>query len=535
MLEIVLITLALLAAIAAAIGVWRTPPAAPPPDFEPLLKRLEETERRLADELSRVREANERGVREAADAQARALAEARTALAEAQGGKLDAFAKVQADTLQAARAAQDQRLDALRETIGALQANLLELARAQSEKSAAAAASLQEKITASLTALGEKLSEGQSLARRDQTESLSKFGERQQELGAAQSKAMADLQAALAKRFEEMREAQARLFAELQEQVRATLEKLRADNEQKLEKMRATVDEKLQATLETRLGQSFKQVSERLEQVHKGLGEMQTLASGVGDLKRVLTNVRSRGTFGEVQLGVLLEQVLTTGQYVANVATVPGSSERVEFAIRLPGRDDDGAVVLLPIDAKFPQEDYLRLQEAFEAGDAAGMDAARKALRTRLMTEGQKIRDKYISPPHTTDFAILFVPTEGLFAEALRLDGLVEELQKRHTVTLAGPTTLYALLNSLSMGFRTLAIEKRSSEVWKVLGAVKTEFGKFGDSLDAVSKKLSEASSKIDYAAQRSRVMERKLKGVESLPADEARALLPEAEAEPDE
>ncbi|HEY3296614.1 MAG TPA: DNA recombination protein RmuC [bacterium] len=317
----------------------------------------------------------------------------------------------------------------------------------------------------------------------------------------------------------------------LMAQIRLSLDAMRADNESKLEKIRATVDEKLQTTLENRLGESFKLVSERLELVHKGLGEMQSLASGVGDLKRVLTNVRSRGTFGEVQLAALLEQVLTPAQYDCNCATIPGSSERVEFAIRLPGRDDDTSIVHLPIDAKFPQEDYLRLQDAYEAGDQAALDAARKALRTRLLNEAATIRAKYVSPPHTTDFALLFLPTEGLYAEVLRIGGVAEAMQTDQHVILVGPTTLYAVLSSLQMGFRTLAIEKRSSEVWTILAAVKTEFGKFGESLSAVSRKLQEASNKIEDSAKRSRAVERTLRQVEALPEHEAVRLIPPTEA----
>lgn len=321
-------------------------------------------------------------------------------------------------------------------------------------------------------------------------------------------------------------EAQGRVQLEatdrLMSQIRQGLDAMRADNEAKLEKIRATVDEKLQTTLENRLGESFKLVSERLELVHKGLGEMQSLASGVGDLKRVLTNVRSRGTFGEVQLAALLEQVLTPAQYECNCVTIPGSSERVEFAVRLPGRDDDNTIVRLPIDAKFPQEDYLRLQDAYEAGDQVALDAARKALRARLLNEAATIRTKYVSPPHTTDFAMLFVPTEGLYAEILRMGGVAETMQTEQHVILVGPTTLYAVLSSLQMGFRTLAIEKRSSEVWKILAAVKTEFGKFGESLSVVSRKLQEASNKIEDSAKRSRAVERTLRDVEVLPEHEA-------------
>ena len=291
--------------------------------------------------------------------------------------------------------------------------------------------------------------------------------------------------------------------------------------------MRATVDEKLHATLEQRLGESFKQVAERLEQVHKGLGEMQTLARDVGSLNRVLSNVKTRGIFGEVQLAGLLEQVFTPEQYATNMATVPGSSERVEFAIRLPGQRDDGQPLWLPIDAKFPREDYERLLDAQERADAPAMELAAKAIETRLRLEARTIRDKYIAPPHTTDFAILFVPTEGLYAEALRRPGLVQAMQRDCKVMLAGPTTLLATLSSLQMGFRTLALEKRSAEVWEVLGAVKTEFGKFGDVLARTRKKLEEATNTIDQAQTRTNVMTRRLKAVEAMPEARVLQLLP--------
>lgn len=303
------------------------------------------------------------------------------------------------------------------------------------------------------------------------------------------------------------------------------LKSLQTDNSAQLEKMRATVDEKLQATLETRLAQSFTQISERLEAVQRGLGEMQTLATGVGDLKRVLTNVKTRGIFGEAQLAALLAETLTPEQYATNVATVPGSTARVEFAIRLPGGTGAGEV-LLPIDAKFPREDFERLLDAQENADAAGEAAARQALVRRIEAEAGDICDKYLAPPHTTDFAILFLATESLYAEVLRQPGLFERIQAKYNVTLAGPTTLAALLNSLRMGFRTLAIEQRSSEVWQVLGAVKTEFGKFAAVLEKTRKQLDTARNTIDTAGVRTRAIERKLRGVESLPEPEADAML---------
>ena len=311
-------------------------------------------------------------------------------------------------------------------------------------------------------------------------------------------------------------------FERLKMAVEGRLAAIQADNANKLEEMRRTVDEKLHATLEQRLGESFKLVSERLEQVHRGLGEMQSLAAGVGDLKRVLTNVKTRGTWGEVQLSALLEQLLTADQFAANVATRPGSGERVDFAIRLPGKDD-GAVVWLPIDAKFPIEDYQRLIDAVEP---VAIEEAAKAIETRLKNEARSIRDKYVAPPHTTDFAVLYLPIEGLYAEALRRPALSETLQRDYRVTLAGPTTLAAMLNSLQMGFRTLAIEQRSAEVWAVLGAVKTEFGKFGEALAHTKKKLDEASNSISKAEVRTRQLSRKLKEVEALPAADSEQLI---------
>jgi DNA recombination protein RmuC len=317
--------------------------------------------------------------------------------------------------------------------------------------------------------------------------------------------------------------------------IRGTLEsKLKAiqdDNAAKLEQMRATVDEKLQATLETRLGQSFELVSKRLEEVQRGLGEMKELANGVGDLKRVLSNVKTRGTFGEVQLGSLLEQMLVAEQYASNVATVPGSNDRVEFAIRLPGQSSD-THVWLPVDAKFPREDYERLLDAQERADAVAAELAASALERRIRDEAKSIRAKYVSPPHTTDFAILFLPTEGLYAEVLRRPGLFEALQRDHRVTIAGPTTFSALLNSLQMGFRTLAIEKHSSEVWHLLGAVKNEFGKFAGVLEKTKKKLTEASNVIDQAGVRSRAIERKLRDVGTLDAESGQLALDVAPAE---
>jgi len=334
------------------------------------------------------------------------------------------------------------------------------------------------------------------------------------------------MQQLIADQLRGLGEANANRLAEVRGTVQTQLASLQEGNERKLEQMRATVDEKLHATLEQRLGESFKQVAERLEAVHQGLGDMRNMARDVGSLNRVLTNVKTRGLIGEYQLGNLLEQVFTPEQYGANVETVPGSGARVEFAIRLPGRRDDGAPLWLPIDAKFPREDYERLLDAQDRADPVAAESAAKAIESRLRLEAKTIREKYIAAPHTTDFGILFVPTEGLYAEALRRPGLVEALQREHRITLAGPTTLLATLNSLQMGFRTLALERRSAEVWEVLGAVKSEFQKFGDVLAKTKKKLDEASNQIDLAQTRTNVMVRKLKSVESLPDAHAKALL---------
>ncbi|MDE2079939.1 MAG: DNA recombination protein RmuC [Burkholderiales bacterium] len=364
------------------------------------------------------------------------------------------------------------------------------------------------------------LAQGGEVAR-TQNEQIDSF---RTQLAATQTQTEAALRRfseTLAEQLQRLSEANERRLLALQE-----------GNEKKLDQMRATVDEKLQATLEQRLGASFKQVAERLEQVHKGLGEMQSLARDVGSLNRVLTNVKTRGVFGEVQLAALLEQVFTPEQYATHVATVPGSNERVEFAIRLPGRGatqgaGSDAPLWLPIDAKFPREDYERLLDAAERADAPAAEVAGRAIEQRLRQEARSIREKYVAPPHTTDFAILFVPTEGLYAEALRRPGLAEALQREHKVMLAGPTTLLALLNSLQMGFRTLVLEKRSAEVWEVLGAVKTEFAKFGEVLARTRKKLEEASNTIDLAETRTRAMARQLRSVEALPEVRSAQLLP--------
>jgi DNA recombination protein RmuC len=328
------------------------------------------------------------------------------------------------------------------------------------------------------------------------------------------------------RQIEVLTESNTRRLLEVRVALETKMRELQADNGQRLEEMRKTVDEKLHETLETRLTESFRQVSERLERVHQGLGEMQQLALGVGDLKRVLTNVKTRGTWGEVQLEMLLEQILTPEQYAKNVETIPGSNARVEFALKLPGQREGGPPVWMPIDAKFPKEQYERLLEAADSADAEGVAAAGRELERAVRGEAKTIAEKYLSPPLTTDFAILFLPTEGLYAEVMRRPGLADELQRVNRVSIAGPSTLTALLNSLQMGFRTLALEKRSSEVWQVLGAVKTEFAKFGDVLAATKTTLERAARNIESAEVRSRQMARKLKSVEALPSEAALLML---------
>lgn len=331
----------------------------------------------------------------------------------------------------------------------------------------------------------------------------------------------------LTTQLQSVSESNARRMVEVRETLEKQLAQLQQTNSAKLDEMRKTVDEKLQTTLETRLGESFKQVADRLEQVHKGLGEMQTLAQGVGDLKHLLTNVKTRGIFGEAQLSALLEQVFTVDQYAAQVITRRGGKNPVDFAIKLPGRSDAGDPLWLPIDAKFPNEDYERLLDAQQRADVLGAEVAGKALEVRIRLEARSISEKYIEPPYTTDFAILFLPTEGLYAEVLRRPGLMESLQRDHRITLAGPTTLLAMLTSLQMGFRTLALEKRSSEVWQVLGAVKTEFSKFGDVLAKVKSQTETVLNTLSSAEQRSRVMGKALRNVEALPDAESARLIP--------
>jgi DNA recombination protein RmuC len=412
------------------------------------------------------------------------------------------------DSARGTRSELSQSLATFQQTLLAQASDVARTQNEQIDSFRTQLAAMQQLVSDTLATTTHVLAGQAQAAREAQDAALHRFGQAQAE----QLRTLADTND---KRVAEMRQA-----------VEDKLAAIQADNGQRLEQMRATVDEKLHATLEQRLGESFKQVADRLEQVHKGLGEMQVLARDVGSLNRVLTNVKTRGIFGEVQLAGLLEQVFTPEQYATNVATVPGSAERVEFAIRLPGQRSDGAPLWLPIDAKFPREDYERLLDAQERADPVAAEVSAKAIENRLRLEARTISEKYVAPPHTTDFAILFVPTEGLYAEALRRPGLMESLQREHKVMLAGPTTLLATLNSLQMGFRTLALEKRSAEVWEVLGAVKTEFASFAAVLAKTRKKLDEASNTIELAERRTRVMVRELRTVEALPSDRAQALL---------
>lgn len=363
----------------------------------------------------------------------------------------------------------------------------------------------------------DEASKNSKAQREELNESVLKLGDQLTNTIGEISKRQKDQLDIFSKQINTLTQSNEQKLDKLQEKVESQLKEIQDKNEKKLEEMRHTVDEKLHATLEKRLGESFKLVSDRLEAVREGLGEMRNLAIGVGDLKKVLTNVKTRGTWGEIQLENLIEQILALDQYEKNVATKKGSGDRVEFAIKMPGRSENkDGTCWLPIDAKFPMEDYQRLLAAQELGDINLIEEASKALEVRIRGEAKSIFDKYIDPPNTTDVAILFLPIEGLFAEVLRRPGLFERLQNDYKVIIAGPTTLTAILNSLHMGFRTLAIEKRSSEVWSLLGAVKTEFGKFGEVLEKTQKKLQEASNTIDDASKRTRAIERKLKSVET-------------------
>jgi DNA recombination protein RmuC len=503
-------------------------------------RTVERTERGLRDEIGRNRE-------EAA-AQARGLREELThivgALSDSLMKQVTDMAALEQQRHGQLRQGVEERLQTLNDSLVRTTNELTEMQRRQTEATAAELTATRKSLEERHDAMRMRVEERLAAI---QQENLHAMEQMRQDAASAAESARTEITNALhgfnesvVKSMAEMGHGQANQLGRLTEVTDQKLETVRAavddrlkalqeDSAGKLESIRRTVDEQLQGTLEKRLGESFRLVSERLEQVHKGLGEMQTLATGVGDLKKVLSNVRARGTWGEVQLGALLEDVLSPDQYDRNVATT-GGTERVEFAIRFPGPVSD-ASVWLPIDAKFPQEDYLRLVEAAERGDATEVEACSRQLEQRISASARDIRDKYVAPPMTTDFGVMYLPTESLYAEVLRRPGLVESLQREYRIAVAGPTTLAAFLNSLRLGFRTLAIQKRSSEVWELLGAVKTEFGKYSEVLDKLKKKLQEAANTVDKSLTRTRVIERKLRDVEALPSSDVAGLLPDVES----
>lgn len=485
--------LSAVAALMAAVAAFRTRESRPAPalvdalddlrrDLVGLRSDLAEDARRARDEAG----THSRSLREEVDARLERLGASLTAVLARTGGQQGEKIETVAAHVRTLADANERRLAEMR------------------ERSDAAGKTLREEVGRQVGSFGVLLRDTLSTGAAAQAEKLEAVGGTVRQL--VQSNAEAQ--------------------EKLRETVHGRLETLRRDNAEKLEEMRRTVDEKLQGTLEERLGEKFKLVSDQLANVFKSVGEMQVLAQGVGDLKRVLTNVKSRGTWAEVSLGGLLEQILAPDQFVRNVETVPGSGERVEFAIRLPGGEDSERGVLLPIDAKFPTEDYERLLEASDRCDPVAVEAALKGLEIRIRQEGAKICSKYVSPPATTDFGILYLPTEGLYAEVIRRPGLVDHLQGKCRIVVAGPTVLLAILNSLRMGFRTLAIQQRSSEVWQTLSAVRTEFSSYGQVLDKVKKKLVEAGNHIDTVSRRGRAIERKLSGVDRLPEQEAKEIL---------
>lgn len=502
---LIVCVLLLLAALGLLVLLWRRPAGAV--DFAPVLARVEGVERLLAQVEKGLRDEAARGRAEAAEQSRGLREEVQRALKLATDSLVQSVDRIsQAQQVRLEDFA--KRLEALKESNDGAGAKL----RMELAQHLGAFKESQEKRLNENAALVEQKFE--SFGRK-----LGEFTERSSEEARVARTELAQQLTALGERNEKKSE-------ELRTTVEGRLKELQTENGNKLEEMRKTVDEKLQGTVEKRFTESFKLVSDRLEQVHKGLGEMQSLASGVGDLRRVLTNVKTRGTWGEMQLGNLLEQILAPDQFARNVRTNPASSENVEFAIKLPGRDEGAKAVWLPIDAKFPKEDYERLVDAAERGDAEAVEAAGKQLEARVRAQARDIRDKYVAPPHSTDFGLMYLPTEGLYAEVLRRPGLADAIQRESRVVIVGPTTLAALLNSLQMGFRTLAIQQRSSEVWKVLGAVKADFGKFSDLLEKVKRKIDETGNTIEDAAQRSRQIEKKLRKVEELPAAEAAALL---------
>lgn len=456
---------------------------------------------------------------EATEASAAARSESRQQFGEFQQGMRTAF--------DDARGAQTEQIKAISTTLAefgtAVSAHLNTIRELVDSRLREAAEAADGRITRLRTELTENATLGRTENRQQFTEFQSAIKNVLSESQQSQSSQLSDF----AQRLKELNTAVTEQLDRIRQTVEQRLTELQTQNATKLDEMRQTVDQRLQTTLEQRLGESFKIVSESLERVSVGLGEMQSIAAGVGDLKKVLTNVKTRGTWSEFQLGALLEQMLTPDQYASNVAPNPATADRVEFAVKLPGKAAADQPVWLPIDAKFPVEDYQRLLEASERADVEGIASAGNALEVRLRAAAKDISTKYVAAPYTTDFAILYLPTEGLYAEALRRPGLVESLQRQYRILIAGPMTLAALLNSLQMGFRTLAIQQRSSEVWEVLGAVKTEFGKFGEVIAKVKKKLDEASSQIDQTGVRSRAIERRLRSVETLPAEDVARLLP--------
>jgi DNA recombination protein RmuC len=502
--------LVLLAAILALqiLAVSRSAKVELPPlqgTFQSLKETSERTESAVRHEIARNREELSNSSRQAR---------------EELNQRISDFSRATDDRLASMREAIEQRLLALKDDCGE---KLEKIQLESSSASAKASKGVQEQLQALSRVMRDEVGASLKLLGDTLVSSVT-------QLGQAQSKQME----AFAGQMQRLTELNQRKLEELKSGVEQKLTSIQHDNARQLEQMRQTVDEKLQGTLERRLGESFRQVSERLEQVHKGLGEMQVLATGVGDLKKVLSNVSTRGAWGETRLSAMLEQVLTPDQYDQNVAT-KDLGERVEFAIRLPGRSEEqGDHVWLPIDAKFPIEDYHRLLEAQESADTDAIDTAARQLENRMKACAASICEKYLNPPRTTDFAILFLPVEGLFAEVVRRNGLLEFLQREFHVAVAGPTTLWSLLNSLQLGFRTLAIQRRSSEVWKLLSAVKTEWSRYGDLLDKVQKKLQEASNTIDDAARRNRAIGKTLKRVQEMPTGDAEAVLMQANEEAD-
>jgi DNA recombination protein RmuC len=486
-------------------------------DASLLTRKLEESDRQAREESERLRALFEHGQRDQTTQSLKEIGSLREGLKDEFGNRFRDVLGAVSEATQAARKEQNERLDALQRTLSEGQRDAR---KAQDDR--------LERVETAQRTFGERFVGGMESQK-------TTLGELSAAISKQQAETAQNLGKALTERLDHLRSELSETLNKLQSHTGERLDAMRQDNEKALEKVRATVDEKLQKTLETRLGEQFRTVTEQLDRVSRGLGEMQGLAQGVGDLKRVLTNVKSRGTFGEVQLGALLEQVLSPSQFAQNVQPIPGSRKIVEFAVCLPGRDENLPTIYLPIDSKFPMEDYERLQAAYDEGDKVALDRARVELGKRLIAEGASIRDSYVSPPYTTDFGILFLPTEGLYAEAIRMPGLLERLQSECRVVLAGPMTLYAILNSLQMGFRTLAIEKRSSEVWTLLSAVKTEFGKFGETLQKVQTKIESASKEFEKVGVRSRAISKKLKDVQEIDYNSATTLLGDSETEIEE